>query len=344
MSQKTDSPKEKEEKHPRYTYELFGHQETLSLAASVIRTGGPPGGWLVSGPPGVGKATFAYRIARYLLMHGANDGGAEDLSVASDQPVSRQIESESHPGLLVLTRGIDSKGKTLTTLTVDVIRRIDSFFGLTSGAGGWRVAIVDGADYMNDSAANALLKRLEEPPMRATLILVASAPARLLPTIRSRCQQLHLRPLKKLEMSNALTRILPDIDSKILDLVIELSEGSPGLALKLVEGEGLKLAENANNLINSGAPDFPALFALADQIAKLPDGPTDFGQHLSNAIARHVRNSSFIAEEDYRGWVEAWERVNQLFSRAMGVHMEPRQTVINSARIVDNNRRHNSTV
>jgi len=121
-----------------------------------------------------------------------------------------------------------------------------------------------------------------------------------------------------------------------------LAEGSPGRALNLTHGDGLKLAQDAEDLISAGVPDFPTLLALAERIAKLPDGLTDFGQHLAHSIARQVPNCSFGPKEDYRGWIVAWERVNHLFARAKGVYMEPRQTVINSARIVESGRRHSS--
>ena len=139
---------------------------------------------------------MAYRIARYLLAYGATAIGPEDLSVPQDNAAARQVAAQSHPGLLVLKRGINPKtGKLMTVLSVDEIRKLAGFFGMTSGAGGWRVAIVDTADDMNDNAANALLKMLEEPPARAMLLLLSNTPGRLLPTIRSRCQRLDLRPL-----------------------------------------------------------------------------------------------------------------------------------------------------
>ena len=151
----------------------WGQDAALARAARAIRSGKPPQAWLISGPPGVGKATMAYRIARYLLAHGAKDGGAADLSVPANDPAALQVAAGAHPGLLLLKRGINPKtGKLMTVLGVDEIRKLAGFFGMTSGAGGWRVAIVDTADDMNDNAANALLKMLEEPPGRAMLLLL----------------------------------------------------------------------------------------------------------------------------------------------------------------------------
>src|ERR1700761_5498885 len=191
--------------HPRETTRLIGQDVALSRAARAIRGGKPPQGWLISGPPGIGKATLAYRIARYLLAYGAHDTGAADLSVPANDPNAIQVHVASHPGLLVLKRGINEKtGKAMTELPVSEVRRLAGFFGMTSGAGGWRVAIVDTADDMNDSAANAILKLLEEPPSRAMLILLTNRPGQLLPTIRSRCQRLDLRPLEEATVADAL--------------------------------------------------------------------------------------------------------------------------------------------
>jgi DNA polymerase-3 subunit delta' len=162
--------------HPRATYDLIGQDVALIRAARVIRSGRPPQAWLITGPPGIGKATLAYRIARYVLRHGATSTGPPDLAVPPADTVSRQIEAQSHPGLLVLRRQENDRGKLKTVLDVDEVRRLGAFFGMTAEAGGWRVALIDSADEMNDNAANALLKILEEPPPSATLILIAPSP------------------------------------------------------------------------------------------------------------------------------------------------------------------------
>lgn len=144
--------------HPRETYKLSGQGAALARAAHAIRAGRVPSAWLITGPPGVGKATLAYTIARYLLRYGANADGPADLAVAPNDPVSKLMEARAHPGLLVLSRRADDKGKLPTALKVDEVRRLSSFFGLTASAGGWRVAILDTADDMSEEAANALLK------------------------------------------------------------------------------------------------------------------------------------------------------------------------------------------
>src|SRR6185503_20550679 len=189
MAKRTTDPNDSDRiegfAHPREIHALMGQDQALARAARAVRSGRPPSAWLITGAPGIGKATLAYRIARYLLAHGATAAGAEDLSVPENHPAARQVAAGSHPGLLVLKRAVNPKtGKLMTVLSVDEIRKLADFFGMTSGAGGWRLAIVDTADDMNDNAANALLKMLEEPPAHAMLLLLSNAPGRLLPTIR----------------------------------------------------------------------------------------------------------------------------------------------------------------
>src|SRR3954464_10482596 len=269
--------------HPRETYSLFGQDPALARAARALRAGRPPSAWLITGPPGVGKATLAYRIARYLLAHGATAEGPEDLNVPQDNPAARQIASQAHPGLLVLKRAINPKtGKLMTVLSVDEIRRLAGFFGMTSGAGGWRVAIVDTADDMNDNAANALLKMLEEPPADAMLLLLSNTPGRLLPTIRSRCQRLELRPLEDAALQNMLARELPEMSTAERAALARLSGGSIGAALTLAAGDGATLAQEADRLIDQARePVLLALLTLGEKLWRIRDGLEQFGEFLT---------------------------------------------------------------
>jgi DNA polymerase-3 subunit delta' len=326
--------------HPRETYELIGQDAALARAARAIRSGRPPQAWLIAGPPGIGKATLAYRIARYLLRHGATAAGPADLSVPANDPVSRQIEAQAHPGLLVLRRRENDRGKLKSVLDVDEVRRLGGFFGLTAEAGGWRVAIVDSADEMNDNAANALLKILEEPPARGLLMLISHAPGRLLPTIRSRSQRLDLKPLDETVLSAALGRLLPDVSGEDRAVLTRLSEGSLGLALRLSGEEGLRLARDAETLLDArGAPDPGAVLALAERVARSGNGLRQFGEFLAQAISRRIRARAHDGKSDERG-VELWEQINALYERATGLYLEPRQTILSSAReIADAKRR-----
>jgi DNA polymerase-3 subunit delta' len=320
--------------HPRETFALEGQEQALSRAARALRAGRPPSAWLITGAPGTGKATLAYRIARYLLAHGAADAGPEDLSVPEDHPAARQVTAQSHPGLLVLKRAVNPKtGKLMTVLPVDEIRRLADFFGMTSGAGGWRVAIVDTADDMNDNAANALLKMLEEPPANAMLLLLSNTPGRLLPTIRSRCQRLELRPLPDAVMESLLARHLPEMTGAERASLARLSGGSIGAALTLATGEGATLAQEADALVDQARdPDLLALLALGEKLARMRDGLEQFGQFLAEALTDRIRARAHSGGAGLERWVQLLARIEQGFGRATGLHLEPRQTVLTAAR------------
>ena len=325
--------------HPRDTYELWGQEQALARAARALRSGRPPQAWLLAGPPGVGKATLAYRIARYLLRFGAAPQGPSDLALPENDLVSRQIEAQAHPGLLVLKRQFNDRGKLKTVLDVEEIRRLGGFFGMTAEAGGWRVAIVDSADEMNDNAANALLKILEEPPPRGLLILISHAPGRLLPTIRSRTQRLDLRPLDDRTLTGALKKTLPNASDEQRAQLVQLSEGSLGLALQLSSGEGLKLAAEADALLSArGDPDYSTLSALAERIARGTDTLEKFGDFLTQAIARRIRERALHNRADERA-TALWEHIASLFERGTGLHLDPRQTVLSAARDIADVRR-----
>ncbi len=328
-----------DEAHPRLTFDLIGHETALRRAAYAIRNGTPPQAWLITGPPGVGKATLAYRIARYLLRYGATDDGPPDLSVAADDPVSRRIAAQSHPGLMIVRRRADDKGKMPTELKVDEVRRIAPFFGLSAGEGGWRVAIVDTADEMNENAANALLKSLEEPPSRTLLMLLSHAPGRLLPTIRSRCQRLDLRPLDDTTLAKELARRLPDSDADDRAALAHFAGGSLGLALRLAEEGGLDLARQVTTLLQSRNPDVSALIALGDRLFRIEDGLHDFGGFLTRALAERVRQRAQSSTVGTERWVEVWEKLTENYERATGLNLDPRQTVLSSAFMVANAKR-----
>jgi DNA polymerase-3 subunit delta' len=319
---------------PRETFTLVGHAQALARVSRALRSGKPPQAWLISGPPGVGKATLAYRIARYLLAYGATDRGPEDLSVAPNDPAAIQVKAGAHPGLIVLKRGFNADtGKPMTVLGVDEIRKLGSFFGLTSGAGGWRIAVIDTADDMNDNAANALLKVLEEPPSRALLMVLANSPARLLPTIRSRCQRLDLKPLSDSEVDGELARRLPQLSDSGRASLVKLAGGSIGAALKLASDNGVAIAADAERLIDQAdKPDFAATLSLAEKIARMDDGVDAFGQYLAQALSDRIRARAKTSGGDLHRWVELLEKIEASFRRTEGLHLEPRQTILSASR------------
>jgi DNA polymerase-3 subunit delta' len=318
--------------HPRETLRLAGQDLALARAARAIRGGHPPGAWLITGPPGIGKATLAYRIARYVLAHGATASGAEDLSVPEREPSALQVAAASHPGLLVLKRGLNESGKLMGEISVHVVRKLSGFFGMTSGAGGWRVAIVDTADDMNDAAANALLKMLEEPPPRAMLMLLSNVPGRLLPTIRSRCQRLDLRPLDDATLGAELARLLPDMNAAERASLARLCGGSIGMALRLAGGDAVALAREADQLLDRAAvPDVAAILALGDKIYRVTDGLATFGTFLIDALTARIRARAVAGGAHLDRWIECLNRLKASFARSEALNLEPRQTLLSAA-------------
>jgi len=318
--------------HPRETLRLAGQDLALARAARAIRGGHPPQGWLIVGPPGIGKATLAYRIARYMLAYGATAAGAEDLSVPEREPGALQLAAGAHPGLMVLKRGLNDSGKLMAETSVAVVRRLQNFFGMTSGAGGWRIAIVDTADDMNDAAANALLKMLEEPPSRALLLLLSNVPGRLLPTIRSRCQRLDLRPLSDATLETELERLLPDMKAPERAALARLAAGSIGAALQLAAGDSVALARDADRLLDQAAvPDVAAILALGDRIWRITDGLESFGTFLSEALIQRIRTRAIAGQPHLDRWVECLNLIDRTFARTSALNLEPRQTLLSAA-------------
>ncbi len=259
-------------RHPRETPDLFGHREAETALLSAYRSGRIPHAWLIGGAQGIGKATLAYRTARFVLSHrnplAPSVQRAETLAVDPSDPVARQITAGAHGGLLVLERGLNDRGVLRTVITVDETRETISFFGSTAAENGWRVCIVDTVDELNPNAANALLKVLEEPPQRSLFLLVSHAPARALPTILSRCRKLPLRPLAIDDVIRAAagaTEIAAD--DPALAEAAAASEGSVGRALNLLGGDALKLQQRtAAMLATLPRVDPRELHALGDAL------------------------------------------------------------------------------
>ncbi|MGB7271316.1 MAG: DNA polymerase III subunit delta' [Albidovulum sp.] len=235
--------------HPRDTAQLFGQAAAEAAFLDAFNSGRLHHGWLMTGPRGVGKATLAWRIARFLLttpvgedegpgLFGDAPAKPTNIDTDPDHPVARRILAGAEPGLFLLRRAWDADKKRLkAVIGVDEVRRLKGFFQLSAADGGRRVAIVDDADEMNPSAANALLKLLEEPPAGVTLLLISHQPSGLLPTIRSRCRELRLATLEPEDLARCLTGAGAEVsDAAALGA---LSGGSAGAAIRLANLDGL---------------------------------------------------------------------------------------------------------
>lgn len=248
---------------------LVGHGEAAAMLAAAHRAGKLPHALLFAGPPGIGKATLAFHLAHHLFRHPEPARAPETL--AAPDPAStpfRLVANAAHPSLLHLTRPPADSGKGFkTVLSVDEVRKVGRLLSLTAHDGGWRVVIVDPADDMNRSAANALLKNLEEPPARTIFILIAHAPGSLLPTIRSRCQVIRFNPLTPGEVLAVLKRLnmqLPETESERLALA-EQSAGSPRNGILLTQYGGGEIGEALAKAARE--KDIPAWHKIADAVA-----------------------------------------------------------------------------
>lgn len=318
----TDAPEEADRlsgaPHPRDTRNLYGHAETEAAILSAWKQGRLPHALLIGGPEGIGKATLAYRIARFVLANdrpgGLDLGELESLAVSPDDPVSRQISAQSHPDLLVLRRELNPEtGKPRTEIRVDDMRRTVNFFGSTAALGGFRVAIVDSAEELNKNSANALLKVLEEPPQLSLLIIVSHAPGRLLPTIRSRCRRISLRPLTAEDVGRALEDIAESDPEFPRDEIADAAAacgGSVRHALQLLLGEGLEVRNITSRLL-ARLPEVDAegLHALSDRIRR-DEELTIFSETVGDWLAAGATRTEEPTDRLAR-LAEAWEKVRR---------------------------------
>lgn len=269
---------------PRDTPELFGHDDAEQQLLDAVAGGRLPHAWLISGPEGIGKATLAFRFARYLLANPADAsvaaGGlfaAEDVPVDGtgsmhmdpDEPIFHRVSSGGHGDLMTVERQLNDSGKLSLQIRIDDVREAIDFAHMTSSEGGYKVIIVDGAELMNRSSENAFLKILEEPPADTVILMVSHNPGRLLPTTRSRCRKLSLKPLAPELVVSMLMQQLPDTSEDDAKELARLSDGSIGRALRLASGDGLSIYRDTVKILGElPSPDVKKVQALAAKLAK----------------------------------------------------------------------------
>jgi len=310
------SEDERVAKLPRESGLLFGHADAEQTLLAAYKSGRLPHAWLIAGEPGIGKATLAYRFARFVLAHPdpRADAVQQAASLALDpgHPVARRVAAQAEGDLRTLERVInEDTGKLYTVIRVDEVRRVLAFFGSTAGAGTWRIAIVDSVDDLNASSANSLLKLLEEPPERALLLLVSNAPGRELPTIRSRCRRLLLRPLAEADVAQALAAATGRKPSDAeLKEAAAASGGSVARGLALLEGDGLALRKRVLDLIAQlPDPDPRALHALGDALGGSDPQPlADFMDLVNGWLSARLAVGTLPQNARL---AEVWERVNR---------------------------------
>jgi len=353
---------------PRNSPDLVGHAEAEQTLLESYNSGRMHHAWLITGPRGIGKATLAYRFARFLLKHGQPGGGDEgdslfgdplpqedpqSLAVDPEDPVFRRVAGQAHGDLKTIEREFDEKKNRFKgVIGVDRVRGVGSFLGKTSAEGGWRVVIIDAADEMNRNSANAVLKVLEEPPQQAVLLLLAHNPGRLLPTIRSRCRTLALNPLSDDHIVDLLAKHAPDSSPEDAMGLAKLAEGSFGRALSLYEEGGLELYSTLLKLLSSLPQlDVEALHKLADKMARA--GADDAFRTIGDLLcwwlgrlisqgARGKTSGLGLSESDdalmmrvlqnapLTDLMDVWEKISSLFDQAQSGNLDRKQALLTS--------------
>jgi DNA polymerase-3 subunit delta' len=287
---------------------IVGHQAQQEMFRAAWDQGKVHHAWLLTGPPGIGKASVAQALARFVLTDGKG----------APHPALALIEAGSHPDLRILQRGLNDRGALRAEIVVEQIRDLQSLFQSKPGLGGWRVVVVDAADEMNRSAANAFLKNLEEPPQKTLFLLVSHSPVRLLPTIRSRCRTLRFQPLADADVRAVLTRELEDSSAAEVEALVPLAEGSPGRALRFA---GLDVGKLTEALVGLAKGEGDAM-ALAKSLAgKTAQARYEAFVELVPAFiagAARGRTGASLARA-----LQLWEKAHALAAEAVPLAYDP---------------------
>jgi DNA polymerase-3 subunit delta' len=327
----------RETNHPRLTRRLLGHEGAEQRLLSAWASGRMHHAWLLAGPRGIGKATLAYRFARFLFTHPDPAAGdsPQSMEVAPDAPAAALVAARSHPDLLVIERTINEKTERLRSqVRVEDARKASHFFSLSPAMGGWRVCIVDAADDLNSESANSLLKVLEEPPSRSMFLIVAHAPGRLLATIRSRSIRLDLKPLATGDVVEAMQALGAGEKSAPDELaaIAALSQGSPGRAMNLVGSKGAKLFLKFQQVAGKKPPFARGpLLEIAGHMKRL-DAADDFPVFsdlmsdwvATTARARAVAGGAVAAQP----WARAHQDIGHTIRRANALNLDRRQVLL----------------
>jgi DNA polymerase III subunit delta' len=304
--------------HPRVRNNLIGHGHAEQAFLESWRQGSLHHAWLLAGMEGIGKATFAYRVARFLL---ANPPGsprtATSLAIDPASQAARQTMMLSHPDLRILRRQPAADGKKAPTeIKVDDVRDTLNLFMSTSATGGWRIIIVDAVEELNRSGANALLKMLEEPPLNAVFLVVCHVPGRLLPTIRSRCRVL---PFESLSPENVLSVVESLGEPWSTKSIVAIkaaaarADGSVRRCLSLLDPSMAKLITRVDDMLARVTKlEGSEVLALAETLVG-----RDKDEHFATAlrtmfewVAGKVSDGATLGPRRLAPLVEVWEKIH----------------------------------
>ena len=307
---------------------IVGQDHAVEQFASAWRSRKLHHAWLLAGPKGVGKASFAHAAARRVLAEAA--GPAFDLpGIDTDgrHPIVKLVEAGSHPDMRRLERLVNEKtGNLARNISVHQVRGLAELFGLSPAMSDWRVAVIDTVDELEPSGANALLKMLEEPPPNSLFFLVSHAPGRLLPTIRSRCRRLDFQKLDDDAMTSILAEHAPDLGAAERKRIIAMSFGSAGRALSFAELGLAKLEDAALAILRQGDPTNARRSELANELGKkgAADRYAAFIELAPSLIAREART---LAGPERERAFDAYAKARELITIAPRVSLDPAATV-----------------
>ncbi len=333
---------------PRANSFLIGQEEAEKVFLQAWQNDNMHHAWILSGPKGIGKATLAYRIARFLLSADAhNKNNYKSLQVAENSAIFQQVASCSNPDLMAVERDYieTDKKKILSAIKkgeamdeaelaglkksafirVDDVRKVSEFLSKTSFNDGWRVVIIDSADDMNKNAANALLKILEEPPAKTILLLISHNAGLLLPTIRSRCAKLPLKTLQNNEVASLLRRYRPNLEEKTIAKLVEMSGGSIGKAIIYADMQAFAIYEELCGILYARQK-----FKLSDMLdfcAKMAADADKFA--LLEELLMKFFKDNMSSYQDVEAFYQCKNEAVRMFDDCVNVNMDKRLMLIN---------------
>lgn len=334
---------------PRLTREILGHDAGFADFTQSRAQGRLHHSWLLSGIKGIGKASFAYQAARHLLLNTPSNTPVQQ-PLSETEPAMRLIDSGAHPDLFVLARGYNrDTDKFRTDIPVDDVRRMKSFFQLSSADGNWRVCIIDSLDEMNKYSLNSLLKILEEPPEKSIFFLISHRVGGLLDTIKSRSRQLDFKPLANAHLEQVVAHHFPETAAEASAAAAFLADGSALMALTLAELGGFDLYRDLISLLDGlPRPDIEGLHGFSDRFGPRGDAKSFpvFCFLLSNWLHRALRSqidgknivpvfagedevaARFVSRVGTDALLGLWSKINDGARQAEALNLDRKQIVL----------------
>lgn len=333
---------------PRNNPYLIGHGQAEQDFLQAWKNNSLHNSWLISGIEGIGKATLAYKMARFILSADYQKKDSyNNLDISPDASVFKLISNNSHADMKIIERDYtdtDRKkiikaikdGEKLSNdemsglkksafIRVDDVRTINDFLSRRSSNDGWRVVVIDSIDDMNIASANAVLKILEEPPYKTLLLLISHNPNQLLPTIKSRCAKLLLKPLQDNEVASLLRRYRPNLTSAEVKGTVAIASGSIGKALNYVDNDALKWYDNLCKLINSGSK-----FSISEMLSFCGDASAnEENYNLSQELILKFLSENVKISPNVVELADCWDNAIKVFSETSSLNLDKKQALMN---------------